>query len=252
MRGQVAAGRRIGGVVVVVVAVEAHVVRRVGTDHDGRVVRPVAAAHAVVLVGAVEPGGGVWRVQLDRAQVVSELVRGDLGGQAVVPAPAVDPRVVRAFVAVTVDRAEPAVDVGLHEEQVLAVDPVVTESLQRGDHVAERRQTGGAELDVEHGHLAGGVGDVPHVPGAAGLLRALVVHVVDLARHGAELGQQRGEPVGALRMQVHELHPVARHAVAVADQGGVGEGCQSGRARRRPLVDNDAAQTGDARIGVRV
>jgi hypothetical protein len=248
VRGEIATRRRVRGVVVVVVAVQTHFQGRVGTDDDRVVARAVGAAHPVVLVGAVPSGRGVRRVELDGAERVPHLVGGDLGGQGVVPAALVDAGVVGTTVVqvaltwavVPVDGAESAVDGGFHEQQILAVDSVVAQRLQGADRVAERDQTGRAELNVEHRDLAPGVCHVPDVPRATRLLRAGVVHGVDLGRHGAKLGQERGQPVRARRVHIHQLHPVAGPSVAFAEHSGGGERprgasrCGTGPAYIRP------------------
>ena len=233
--GQVAAGRRAGREVVVVVAVEAVGVgdRADVLEHDPGA---VDVAHEVVLVGAVAVGGDVGRRVLHPAEVVHQLVsldRVELAPAGVVH-PGDHPRHLEVAVVVVGTRrrrrivvgvhlGDAAVDVGVGEHQVLAVGAGEALRPQLGDGVVDvvvaRRRQG----DPFDDQVAAGVGDEADVADAARLGRAGAHHLVGGGRPGHERGRQVGVAVGHVGgAGVDHLDAVAVGARAVAGDAGLG------------------------------
>ena len=113
--------------------------------------------------------------------------------------------------------ADPAVHVGVGEDQVLAVGPVVAERLQRVDGVPERAQRVLRHLHLGDVHPAGRGGHVPDVAGSAGLRGAGVVDGVDAGRPDPDRAEEVGVPArGAELVGVDHLDALAGASVALA------------------------------------
>ena len=258
--GQVAVGRRVGVVVVVVIAVVPLLVAAGAHLVGGH--RPtfvVVVTHAVGLIRAVETARAVGRRVLHRPQVVHHLV----GRRRRVPATGVHPGehalgvgisvvVVHArsgvLAVIDVDVGDPAFDGGVEKDQVMPVGPVVALAPQRARHGGQRIVTGGRKSDVVDHQVASGVGVPTHVLAGARFRRAGVQDVVDSGHPLHEAGLILAVAVGLVAGPgVQHLHPVA--VTSGADAHGRGGGRGAGLRFRRRRDGHPGVDAGRRRIG---
>jgi len=204
----------------------------------------IDVAHPIVLVRAVPVGGRVRRGRQHRAERVHHLVGQRLGG----PALSIDtretrPPVVRvgaiSLVRRLVDGGDPAHRGRLHEDQVLAIRPVIALILQLGDGVRETPPRRHRDVDLGDHDVAVRIGNQAQMARTARLGGAGIQNRVHPGDDRLKCGILRGVHVGRPRREhVEHLEAIAAGAVAVAgDPRRGGDSDLSGRCHRRPHID---------------